>query len=1399
MFITTGPDGNLWFAEYHGNQIGKITNGGVITEYAIPTAGSQPVGITTGPDGNIWFTEYNANKIGVIVLSLSSTTTAVTSSLNPSTSGASVTFTATVTGTSPTGFVTFKDGIATLGTASLASGQATLSTSSLSVGTHSITAVYSGDSINSTSTSPVLSQVVNSATTYTISGTITLNGSGLSGVTVTLTGVGTATTTTNGSGAYSFTGLSNGGYTVTPGLSGYTFTPSSGSVTLSGANSTGNDFTATVSSTAISSSLNPSTYGVLVTFTAVVTGISPTGIVTFKDGSNILGTASLNIFGQAAFSTYSLAAGTHSITAVYAGDQSNPASTSSVLSQVVNSATTLTVSLNPSTFGTPVTFTATVIGTSPTGTVTFMDGATALGIVSLVSGQATFTTSSLSVATHSITAVYSGDGNNLTSTSAALSEVVNSATAQSVWVWTANKVKPAAINNWQTVASNSDGTKLIAAVGGGDIWTSSDSGATWTANNVNGGFNNWQSVASDSTGTKLVAVVYGGDIWTSSNGTWTANGVNNGFDWWDAVASNSDGTKLIAAIGSTSGYETGDIWTSSNSGYSWTANNVNGGNNMWQSVASDSTGTKLAAAVYGGDICTYSNGAWTANNVNGGSNYWQSVACNSTGSKLVAAVYNGDIWTGALPVTTTTTSVSSSLNPSSLGDSVTFTATVTGTSPTGTVTFKDGTTILGTASLVNGQATFTSSSLSIGTHQITAVYGGNSNYSASTSVVLNQVISTPTTTTSVTSSLNPATYGAAVTFTATVTGAGSTPAGTVTFMDNATALGNALIANGQAAYTTSSLSPGTHTITAVYSGDNNSTASTLAVLSQVVAPATATTVVTSSLNPSTYGASVTFTATISSTTSPTGTAVFMDNTTTLAALALDGNGQATFTTSALSVGKHSITVFYSGDANSLSSTSSALNQLVMSATATTITSSLNPSKYGAAVTFTATVTGTSPTGTVAFMDNTTTLASVSPNGSGKAAYSTSSLLAGTHPITAVYSGDNNSLSSKSEALNQLVTPATATTLTSSQNPLAYGTALTLTATVTGESPTGIVTFVDNTTMDNTTTLSTLGAVTIDGRGKASIVVTSLAAGTHSIVAVYSGDANNLPSTSTVLSQIVTTIMLTSSQNPANYGVAVTFTAVVMGNSPTGTITFMAGETPLSTVSLDVNGQASLTVIPMIGTYSITAVYSGDANNPASTSAALTQVIESITVTSSMSSSAYGVPVTFTATITGNSPTGTVTFMDNMTTTLDNMTNRDNTTTLGTAALVNGEASLTTAALSIGTHLITALYGGDLYNIASASAPLTQTVIDNNTVQIVSFTVAGSGTVLVYDDNFNLISTQRQGSNTSVPYGTARIFYFQPTEGSVLTSLTVNGRPMRPVSIIRAIMTEDYNIIAVYYP
>ncbi|HEV2687951.1 MAG TPA: Ig-like domain-containing protein, partial [Bryobacteraceae bacterium] len=258
---------------------------------------------------------------------------------------------------------------------------------------------------------------------------------------------------------------------------------------------------------------------------------------------------------------------------------------------------------------------------------------------------------------------------------------------------------------------------------------------------------------------------------------------------------------------------------------------------------------------------------------------------------------------------------------------VTLTATISSTSATGTVTFTEGSAVLGTANIVNGVASFDTSALGVGTHSVTAMYSGDAGYAGSTSAALSQVVNRIATTTTLSSSFNPSTSGQAVTFTATVTSAAAT--GTVTFMDGTTVLFTASLVGGSASYTSAALAVGTHTITAVYSGDDTFAASTSAPLTQTVNPQLAsTTTKLTSAGPSMSGQKMTFTATVSSAFGvPTGTITFMDGSTVLGTATLK-NGVATFSISTLSVGTHTITAIYSGNATFQPSASAPLTETV---------------------------------------------------------------------------------------------------------------------------------------------------------------------------------------------------------------------------------------------------------------------------------------------------------------------------------------------------------------------------------------------------------------------------------------------------------------------------------------
>jgi len=187
-----------------------------------------------------------------------------------------------------------------------------------------------------------------------------------------------------------------------------------------------------------------------------------------------------------------------------------------------------------------------------------------------------------------------------------------------------------------------------------------------------------------------------------------------------------------------------------------------------------------------------------------------------------------------------------------------------------------------------------------------------------------------TTTVTLASSKNPSIYGTGVTLAATVTAKVGTPVGSVAFNDGAVTLGTSVLSGGRATIITSALGGGKHSITAVYAGAPGFNAGSSAILTQTVAKAATSARLSSSLNPSHNGNTVTFTATVISSTAgtPTGSVAFKDRATSLGTGMLS-SGKATLTTAALAPGTHSVTAIYDGDSNFDESTSPALKQKVL--------------------------------------------------------------------------------------------------------------------------------------------------------------------------------------------------------------------------------------------------------------------------------------------------------------------------------------------------------------------------------------------------------------------------------------------------------------------------------------
>ncbi len=489
-----------------------------------------------------------------------------------------------------------------------------------------------------------------------------------------------------------------------------------------------------------------------------------------------------------------------------------------------------------------------------------------------------------------------------------------------------------------------------------------------------------------------------------------------------------------------------------------------------QLVTFTATVTPTSGAIPNGETVTFYDGAaaiGTGNTTGGVATF--STSTLATGSHSITAVYPGDstyqtstskALSEVVKLNGSSTTLQSSVNPSVFGQSLTLTATVAPASgsvtPTGKVSFKNGSAVLASVTMTNGSAAFTTSSLPAGSLALSASYSGDTNFSNS-SGGLTQVVNQSTNAVIVASSPNPSSLSQSVTFTATVTGqySGAIITGSVSFMNGSKSMGSApLNTRGVATFTNAFSTSGTDSITAVYTGDTNNQGGSSSALSQVVTNATTTTTLSSTSGDSAFVAQpVTFTAAVSSGYGaiPDGELVtFYDSSNSIGTGTTKG-GVASLTTSSLTVGLHFMTATYAGDGSFLTSTSKQFKESIsQQSTTTVVTSSADPAVYGGAVTFTASVTaaGPVPTGTVRFMNGASALGTAALNASGTTTFTTVTLGAGSYAITAQYNGDTNSAKSNSANLNQVVNPAaTSTQIVSSINPASLAESISFTAVI----------------------------------------------------------------------------------------------------------------------------------------------------------------------------------------------------------------------------------------------------------------------------------------------------------------------------------------------------------------
>ena len=290
-------------------------------------------------------------------------------------------------------------------------------------------------------------------------------------------------------------------------------------------------------------------------------------------------------------------------------------------------------------------------------------------------------------------------------------------------------------------------------------------------------------------------------------------------------------------------------------------------------------------------------------------------------------------------------------------------------------------------------------------------------------------------------------------------------------------------------------------------------------LSGKVIPAEPSVTLTSDLNPSTFPATVTFTASVASTSPALGGLIdFLDGTSELCRSVLNNHGVGTCSVKSLTPGRHTIVASYLGDANDYAAVSHPLTQIVKQAVLLSLNASPNPAVANGLISLVSQVStlsaNTVPASIITFLANGTALGTASTDTNGSAILAVS-LPAGTYSIVASIAETADFAASSSAPLTEVVKAQTVTILTGTPNPTFQSEKETLTATISPSASPGSggeVTFVDGTTI--------IGTAEVDTGGQATFSTMSLAVGVHTLTALYSGSTNLLPSASAPITVVV---------------------------------------------------------------------------------------------------------------------------------------------------------------------------------------------------------------------------------------------------------------------------------------
>jgi uncharacterized protein (TIGR03437 family) len=643
----------------------------------------------------------------------------------------------------------------------------------------------------------------------------------------------------------------------------------------------------------------------------------------------------------------------------------------------------------------------------------------------------------------------------------------------------------------------------------------------------------------------------------------------------------------------------------------------------------------------------------------------------------------------------------------------------------GSVTFVVDGQVLAPVTLDGRGYAFLDYSFTPGSHTVAANYSGSTGVylaSAATALTLEIVKSTP----AVTVTNIVAQIGQPVTLTAAIVPPGAGLAGgKVAFASSAVPIAECAAVQVQyrtALCTTTFPTLGSLLITAQYLGDANNNAATgsgQVTVGKVVAGV----YLASAPDPAVWGTSTTVNALVlgaGNVAAPTGTVTFTTGGKTLGISHLGADSRASLVAD-YAVGAYQVTAVYNGDANYLPASPVSL-KFAVGKGPTVLTVSSDPAQVSQPTTLRASIALVSGTGaiggTVDFMVDGKPVCTGLPVAGGKVSCATSFPSLATYTVAANYSGDANTLASTAALPVTVGQAVPAVYLASTPSSPVFGQDVWLDALVLGAgglpAPSGSIAFTDG---GRTLATQPIGA---DGRA---YYTATLAAGTHTIAATYSGDANYQTASPTArtltvakAATVTTVTALTGGPFTARINVA-----KPGSGTPSGTVQFRSGSTTVGSAPVTAQGSVvSATLSASNATGAIAAVYTGDANFVASTSDAVTvyPVQTIVTLTSDNNPAPAGPSLAITAAVSvtpralAGPPTGSVGLS------VDGKS-------LETTALTSGQAVFH-ATLAPGTHALTATYSGDT-SYPTSSGSLTQIVVAGAS----ALTLAGSSPTSVY--------------------------------------------------------------------